>query len=109
MVQMVNASFEPEITMAFGARQMELLRTLHRRSCQFGLLVSVTVVAAMMTVGPWFLSHWSGGRVPPSRGLLDDPAAGGGLLLAVVDEFDGADGDQPAPAVGGLLPRRGRR
>jgi O-antigen/teichoic acid export membrane protein len=23
-----------------------------------------------MTLGPWFLTHWTGGHVPPSRGLL---------------------------------------
>ena len=30
-----------------------------------------------MTVGPWFLTHWTGGHVPPSRPLLT-------LLLLVV-------------------------
>ncbi|MHB8233237.1 MAG: lipopolysaccharide biosynthesis protein [Solirubrobacteraceae bacterium] len=77
MVQMVNATFEPEITMAFGACNIGLLRTLHRRSCQLALLVSLGIVAAMRAVGPWFLSHWSGGHVPPSGGLLT-------LLLLVV-------------------------
>ena len=33
-----------------------------------------------MTVGPWFLSHWSRGNVPPSRGLLS-------ILLLVVIFF----------------------
>jgi O-antigen/teichoic acid export membrane protein len=77
MVQMVNATFEPEISRSFGAGRIELLRALHRRSCQLALLVAVAVVAAMMTVGPWFLTRWSGGHVPPSRGLLS-------LLLLVV-------------------------
>jgi O-antigen/teichoic acid export membrane protein len=77
MVQMVNATFEPEITMAFGAGNIGLLRKLHRRSCQLALLVSLGIVAAMRAVGPWFLSHWSGGHVPPSRGLLT-------ILLLVV-------------------------
>jgi O-antigen/teichoic acid export membrane protein len=31
----------------------------------------------MMTLGPWFLTHWTGGHVPPSRGLLS-------ILLLVV-------------------------
>jgi O-antigen/teichoic acid export membrane protein len=78
MVQMVNATFEPEITMSFGANKIDLTRTLHRRSCQLALLVSGIVVAAMMTVGPWFLTHWTAGHVPPSRGLLSI------LLLVVV-------------------------
>jgi O-antigen/teichoic acid export membrane protein len=77
MVQMVNATFEPEITMAFGAGNIGLLRALHRRSCQLALLVSLGIVAAMKAVGPWLLSHWSGGHVPPSRELLT-------ILLLVV-------------------------
>jgi O-antigen/teichoic acid export membrane protein len=39
--------------------------------------ISSIIIIAMMTLGPWFLNHWTGGRVPPSRGLL-------GILLAVV-------------------------
>jgi O-antigen/teichoic acid export membrane protein len=57
MVQMVNSTFEPEITRAFGAGNMSLLRTLHRRSCQLALLVSLGLVAAMRTVGFWFGSR----------------------------------------------------
>jgi O-antigen/teichoic acid export membrane protein len=78
MVQMVNSTFEPEMTIAFGARNIPLTRTLHRRACQFALIVAVFIVAAMMLFGPWFLSHWTHGHVPPSRGLLSI------LLLVVV-------------------------
>ena len=78
MVQLVNSTFEPEITMAFGASRVELTRTLHRRACQLSLAVALVIVAGLMTVGPWFLTHWSGGHVPPSRGLLSI------LLLVVV-------------------------
>ena len=77
MVQMVNATFSPELSIAFGSRNEELTRTLHRRSCQMALLIAAFVVIGMMSVGPWFLSHWTGGHVPPSRGLLS-------LLLLVV-------------------------
>jgi len=78
MVQLVNNTFEPEITIAFGAKKIDLTRTLHRRACQFALIVALVLVTAMMTVGPWFLTHWSRGHVPPSRGLLSV------LLLVVV-------------------------
>jgi O-antigen/teichoic acid export membrane protein len=77
MVQMVNSTFEPEMTMAFGARNIELTRTLHRRAVQFALIVAVCIVACMMLFGPWFLSRWTGGHVPPSKGLL-------AILLVVV-------------------------
>jgi O-antigen/teichoic acid export membrane protein len=78
MVQMVNATFEPEMTLAFGARNIDLTRSLHRRACQLALLVAIGVVAATMSFGPWFLTHWTSHHVPPSPGLLSI------LLLVVV-------------------------
>lgn len=77
LVQMVNNTFWPEMSSAFGTNDIALTRTLHRRSCQLGLIISVVIVAAMMSLGPWFLTHWTGGHVPPSRGLLT-------ILLMVV-------------------------
>jgi O-antigen/teichoic acid export membrane protein len=78
MVQMVNNAFWPEMSIAFGQKNVELTRTLHRRACQMALILAALVVLVMMTVGPWFLSHWTGGHVPPSRTLLSV------LLLVVV-------------------------
>ena len=78
MVQMVNSTFEPEMSIAYGAGNYELTRTLLRRACQLALIVAVVIVLVMMTVGPWFLTHWTSGHVPPSRPLLTI------LLLVVV-------------------------
>ena len=78
MIQMVNNTFWPEMSIAFGQKNADLTRTLHRRACQMALILAATVVLGMLTVGPWFLSHWTGGHVPPSRGLLSI------LLLVVV-------------------------
>jgi O-antigen/teichoic acid export membrane protein len=77
LVQMVNFTFEPEMSIAYGAGNYALTRTLLRRACQLALLVAVVVILMMMTVGPWFLTHWTSGHVPPSRNLL-------GILLLVV-------------------------
>ncbi len=77
IVQMVNNTFWPEMSAAFGTNDMALTRALHRRACQMALAISLLIVAAMMTLGPWFLHHWTGGHVPPSRGLL-------AILLLVV-------------------------
>jgi len=77
MVQMVNATFEPELSLSFGAGKIDTTRTLHRRACQLALLVAVVLVCGVMTVGPYVLHHWTGGHVPPSRGLLS-------ILLVVV-------------------------
>jgi O-antigen/teichoic acid export membrane protein len=78
MVQMVNITFWPELSLAYGAKNIALLRNLHRRACQMALIIAVIVVSAMLSFGPWFLTHWTGGHVPPSRRLLSI------LLLVVV-------------------------
>jgi O-antigen/teichoic acid export membrane protein len=77
MVQMVNTTFEPEMSIAFGAGNYELTRTLLRRACQLALLVAIAIVPIMIALGPWFLTHWTSGHVPPSRTLLS-------ILLLVV-------------------------
>ncbi|MHB1022951.1 MAG: lipopolysaccharide biosynthesis protein [Acidobacteriaceae bacterium] len=70
LVQMVNSTFWPELTLAYGAKDIVLLRKLHRHACQMALVISVSIVSVMMMFGPWFLHRWTGGHVPPSRGLL---------------------------------------
>ena len=70
MVQMVNSTFEPEMTLAYGAGNIPLTRSLHRRACQMALIVALVTVAGVMTIGPYVLHAWTGGHVPPSRGLL---------------------------------------
>jgi O-antigen/teichoic acid export membrane protein len=77
MVQMINTTFEPEMSIAYGAGNYDLTRTLLRRACQLALFVAVIVVLIMMTFGPWFLTHWTSGHVPPSHTLL-------AILLLVV-------------------------
>jgi O-antigen/teichoic acid export membrane protein len=78
MVQMVNNTVWPELSLAYGAKNIDLLRSLHRRACQTALILSIFIVLCMMTFGPWFLTHWTGGHVPPSHKLLSI------LLLVVV-------------------------
>ena len=77
MVQMVNNTVWPELSIAYGAGNIELLRSLHRRACQMALILAAFIVLFMMTFGPWFLTNWTGGHVPPSRPLL-------AILLLVV-------------------------
>lgn len=70
MVQMVNSTFWPELSSSFGAGNMALVRTLHRRACQMALAIALVLIAIMMTIGPWFLTHWTQHKVPPSPRLL---------------------------------------
>ncbi len=80
MVQMINNTFEPEFSKSFGAGHVDLVRTLHRRACQAGLLVAFGVVAVIVLGGPYLLNHLTHGKVPPSRELLT-------ILLMVVVAF----------------------
>jgi O-antigen/teichoic acid export membrane protein len=77
VVQMVNNTVWPELSIAFGAGNMELVRLLHRRACQLALFISLSVVILVAILGPTFLHHWTEGKVPPSTGLVS-------LLLIVV-------------------------
>src|SRR6202042_2233454 len=65
MVQMVNNTFEPEMSLAYGAGNYPLTRTLLRRACQLALIIAIAIVIVVMTLGPWFLTHWTSGHVPP--------------------------------------------
>jgi O-antigen/teichoic acid export membrane protein len=70
MVQMVNSTFWPELSLSYGARKFDLVRALHRRACQMALVIAAVLIVVMMTVGPWFLTHWTAHKVPPSPRLL---------------------------------------
>lgn len=76
MVQMINSTFEPEFTIAFGAGRLDIVKSLHRRACQMALFFAAAVVLVLVAFGPWILTHWSRGRVPPSQGLLTILLAG---------------------------------
>jgi O-antigen/teichoic acid export membrane protein len=79
-VEMVKNTVWPELSIAFGAGNMDVVRTLHRRACQIALLMSLGVVAIVALFGPTFLHKWTLGKVPSSPGLV-------GLLLLVVVFF----------------------
>jgi O-antigen/teichoic acid export membrane protein len=70
VVQMVNNTVWPELSIAFGAGNIGLVRVLHRRACQLALFISMSVVVVVALLGPTFLHHWTRGKVPPSTGLV---------------------------------------
>jgi len=76
-VELVKNTVWPELSIAFGAGDVELVRKLHRRACQMALFISLGVVVVVAVLGPTFLHKWTLGKVPASPGLL-------GLLLIVV-------------------------
>jgi O-antigen/teichoic acid export membrane protein len=76
-VEMVKNTVWPELSIAFGAGKMDVVRTLHRRACQIALFMSLSVVVLVAAFGPTFLHKWTLGKVPSSPGLV-------GMLLVVV-------------------------
>ncbi|MGA8939543.1 MAG: lipopolysaccharide biosynthesis protein [Acidobacteriaceae bacterium] len=77
VVEMVKNTVWPELSIAFGAGDMGVVRQLHRRAVQIAMFVSLSVVVIVAVFGPTFLHKWTLGRVPSSQGLV-------GLLLVVV-------------------------
>ncbi len=77
VVEMVKNTVWPELSIAFGAGNTDLVRTLHRRACQIALFISLSVVVLVAVFGPTVLHRWTLGKVPSSPGLI-------GLLLIVV-------------------------
>ena len=67
IVQMSNITFEPEMSIAYGAGNYDLVRTLLHRACQLALITAVVVVLIMMSFGP--------GSSPTGQGAMFHPAA----------------------------------
>jgi len=60
LTSMFNASVWPEMSRAFGAGDMELVRRLHRTSWSLTALLTAVVGAALALAGPWIVHLWLG-------------------------------------------------
>jgi len=65
LVSMINQAVWPEISMAFGAKKVELARALHRHACQASMWVSFLFVAGLFFAGEWIIKIWTLGKVIP--------------------------------------------
>ncbi len=74
---MINNTVWPEISMAYGANDMELARKLHRYSCQASLWLSLCAVAVLFATGKWIVHIWTQGKIIMDANLFY-------LLLAVI-------------------------
>jgi O-antigen/teichoic acid export membrane protein len=79
-MEIIKNTIWPELSIAFGAGNMELVRTLHRRACQIALAMSLSTVAVVAMLGNSVLRKWTLGKVPNSPWLV-------GILLLVVVVF----------------------
>jgi O-antigen/teichoic acid export membrane protein len=70
-MQMINNSVWPEMSLAVGANDFSLARSLHRRSCQISIAIGLGAVAALALVGPSIWKRWTVHTVATDTVLLD--------------------------------------
>ncbi len=63
LLRSVNTIIQPEMGYAYGLRDMNLMRKLHRRSFQVNLWGSLIVILGLIVFGDLFLIHWTDGKV----------------------------------------------
>ncbi|QNI33355.1 lipopolysaccharide biosynthesis protein [Alloacidobacterium dinghuense] len=71
VMQLVNNSVWPEVSAAFGARNMELARKLHRHACQLSIFLCCCVTLTVAVFGKYVWKLWTIGKVPTDPVLLN--------------------------------------
>jgi O-antigen/teichoic acid export membrane protein len=74
----LNSSVWPEVSLAYGARNMPLLRKIHSSTISAAIYGALVISAFMLIFGPFIMHHWLRGQVSYDRLLMS------GLLLSTV-------------------------
>jgi O-antigen/teichoic acid export membrane protein len=61
--ELVNQAISPEVSMAWGVRDQDLLRRLHRTSCQASVWIGVMATVFLVAFGRWVFALWTGGEI----------------------------------------------
>lgn len=67
---LINNSVWPEISTAYGAGSISLVRKLHRTSCQISILVCIGITGALALFGNRVWSAWTASKVETDPVLL---------------------------------------
>lgn len=70
-LQLINASVWPEISAAFGSRQLVVVRKLHRASCQVSIILCVGATLLVGVFGRTAWNVWTVGKVQTDPVLLN--------------------------------------
>jgi O-antigen/teichoic acid export membrane protein len=62
-VNVITNTLIPELSMAFGRGDLNLARSLHRRTCQASIWLAVAIVIGLAIMGPWIVRIWTNGKV----------------------------------------------
>ncbi len=60
---LINQAFYPEMSMAWGKKNIDLLRKLHRFACQASFWLGVLAMIGLAVFGPWVFRIWTHGKV----------------------------------------------
>ena len=70
-MMMISNTIWPEMSIAVGAQDWPLARSIHRRACQISIGCGVAIAVVMVAVGPWIWKHWTLHTLPTDTVLLD--------------------------------------
>lgn len=70
-MQMISNTLWPEMSLAVGADDFALARSLHRRGCQISLWCSAGIVGTLALLGPVAWKHWTVNQFATDNVLLD--------------------------------------
>lgn len=70
-LQLINASIWPEVSAAFGSGSIDLLRKLHRKSCQLSFFLCIAATALVAAFGNQVWDRWTVGKIQTDPVLLD--------------------------------------
>jgi O-antigen/teichoic acid export membrane protein len=70
-MQLINNAGWPEVSSAYGAGDLALMRWIHRRLCQMSGLLCITIILAGTLAGPYLWQHWTMGKIAIDPLLLN--------------------------------------
>ena len=59
VITMLNQAVWPEISAAYGAKQLDLVRQLHRKGSSVTFWIALAAVGVLGVVGEWFVGLWT--------------------------------------------------
>lgn len=71
VMQLINNSVWPEMSAAFGRNDLNLAKSLHRRSCQASIFLCIATIAVVATFGDRIWKAWTVGKIAADPILLD--------------------------------------
>jgi O-antigen/teichoic acid export membrane protein len=69
-ITMLNQAVWPEISAAYGAKQMDLVRQLHRKGSSLTFWIALVAVTVLGLTGEWFIGVWTRHAFEQNRILL---------------------------------------